>query len=1537
MKHIIFIFSALLIAVISRGQGEPSTYFNVFVPPNNEAMQRNVALIITAVNDSTYFSILDDDMDGDSDDSVDGMLMAGQSYILYMKDNGINDDALYASGGQLARNGDYYIINSNKLVYASMSTDSDWQHDFVPAVNKKSVGQKFIVYSPKVSSSPRDLNVFAYEENTTISIYKISTTPTTQTGYTNVDVSSKQLVVQRTLNPGQDIIHYYTDGRDVMQTGGTYMIESNKNVSVQYGALWGNARDGGAYVPSSNGSGAGELFYFAVPYQGAGEQEIRIVSWDDNNPVKLERYSNGNWITMNNWTLNDLQPADWVGKQHGNATFPTVFRVSCEPGKRVSVMEANWMETGSTNTSDMATMLSSDNGTSSGKLYVAYMLPPSRQNNVVNPFTGQFFTGSISHFYLFAGNKSTTVTIKDAKTNGQVLHRTYEIESGRYADAHFNMDEWKSIYNGTGTPSGPDRPYVIIEATENIAVLSTNFNDNWMTYFGSSLPQSFYQDGAISQTEANPGEEIVFNSVINPGVGVTVEAPEIEVIIGSGLIPVESKLKNNGEDVSNGSISTNSNGSIVSFVSPAQILPSDNYEVETRVIASANYNDGTPVPDQAVLSVETLVSGTVDGEFQQSYLSQGVQNNASNTGNLLFSICGATSVGNTSNDSWNGSWVDYNQDGWPDLFVASKDPNASNELYRNNGNGTFTKVSNNPVANEKAATVAAIWADINNNGRSDVLLVNATGQSSKLYINNGNGNFSKVSNSGIDVHPQYFHGAVFADFDNDGYVDLLITNFFQTRFHQLYKNNGDNTFTLLTSSPVSTVSERAMAPVLADFDNDGLVDIFIPNGNNRPNSLFRNLGGFLFEKVTEGEIVQDAKNSVGAAWGDFNNDGFVDLVVVNASGQNNDLYLNNGDGTFIKQHNHIVGTQGGDSHSASWVDVNNNGHLDLLVTNDTGPSYLYMNNGQEGFERKMDETLSGNIGKAYGAAWADFNKNGQMDLVVFTHTNGTNKMFCNNGTDNNWLALRLVGTNSNAMAVGARVALKSGGQWQYRQLLPVSGFGSQNSSIIHFGLGNHTQIDSLIVFWPSGLKQYVTNINLNQHNIILEDDGMLVGGVAFNDMNNNGVRDEGEPVVSNIGLGFEGQDNRFSANGSGSFATRTNNGTVSLRVVDNANWTINPNYKTYQVAQNNGIQIELPLMALTNGYDLTVNFATTAWRRGFSNETILQVHNAGTVEANGTLVSLVYPQVAYLLDASETFETIGAKTYQWNIGLIMPGQIWTTSIVDSIGLQAFTGDVVILSANTTANGVDIFPANNSMSEEIEIVGAIDPNDILVSPIGDGYQGFIKKNQWLNYTIRFENVGTFAATYVFLENQLSDKFDLNTFEMVSSSHEAGFHIDIKGLLKVNYMHINLPPAELDSIGAHGYFKYRIKPHEYLQGGEAITNSASIVFDFEEPIITNTVLNTIKFAGFNEVKTLSFLPNPVRDEVKLILDRDFFKMEEPVGISTWSISDLSGRTLRAGITYGALAPLINIADLPGGIYVVQASDVNGQVYAGRLLKE
>lgn len=182
--------------------------------------------------------------------------------------------------------------------------------------------------------------------------------------------------------------------------------------------------------------------------------------------------------------------------------------------------------------------------------------------------------------------------------------------------------------------------------------------------------------------------------------------------------------------------------------------------------------------------------------------------------NQYHNTCGSGGVVTTTTNSWNAAWVDYDDDGWENLFVIDKDEASVNSLYKNNGNKNFVLVNNSSPITTAAKTTSSAWADIDNDGDLDVLITNATGKKSLLYINNGNGAFTSADSSGIDNQPQYFHGAAWADFDNDGYVDLLITNFFETRFHHLYRNNRNGTFSHITNTPVTLESHRSLAPIL---------------------------------------------------------------------------------------------------------------------------------------------------------------------------------------------------------------------------------------------------------------------------------------------------------------------------------------------------------------------------------------------------------------------------------------------------------------------------------------------------------------------------------------------------------------------------------------------------------------------------------------------------------------------------------------------------------------------------------------------------
>lgn len=1516
--------------------GAPSTYFNIYVPPNNDPVQRNVSLIVTAIYDGTEFTITDDDADGDNDDTVTGTLAAGQSYVLYIKDNGINDDAQYASGGTLKRDGDYFIINSSKLVFASMSTDSDWQHDFVPSINKTSLGEKFIIYSPKNTNSLRDLNVFAFQDSTTITISKISTVPTTQTGYTNIDLEQKTVVRQRSINRGQDIIHYYQDGRDIMETGATYMIESNKPVSVQYGALWGNAKDGGGYVPSSNGSSSGELFYFAVPYQVNGEQEIRAVSWDDDNEVVLERYSNGNWVALKNWSADRLEPGDWIGRAEGNVSYPTVFRVSCTPGKKVSVFEANWMETGNPGTSDMASMLSSQFGTDTGKEFLAYLLPPGRQNNVVNPATGEFFGGNFSHCYLFAGNQETTVTIKDAKTNGAVINRTYTIAANRYADAYFSLEEWRSIYNGDGNPnSGSDRPYVLIESDENIAVMNANTNDNWMLYFGSSLPSSFTQVGSTSQSMGIPGDSISYVSVIENGPAALMN-PELVVTVGSGGRPYSSVI-NIGGTIIEGVITITETGTTITYSGLPNLAPGQEATVTTDFVMSPSYNNGSPMPVNTIISVESAVTGESEGQLQQSLVSGGVQNISDDYSNLIYTKCMTGPMVSQITDSWNSAWIDYNNDGWDDLFITNRDPNAPNQFYQNNGDGSFTQITAGPLVNNSEKTIASAWGDFNNDGFVDVLIINATGTKSRLFKNTA-GIFTEVANANLDTNPQYFHGAAWLDMDNDGFLDLIITNYFETNFHQMYRNNGDETFTRITDNPIVLESNRSTMPALSDFNNDGLIDVFIPNGQNQANSLFKNLGNGRFEKVTDaGTIITDQANSVGAAWGDYNNDGLMDIFVLNASKQANQLYKNLGEGIFTEVTNTKLTNPLGDTHSAVWLDHDNDGDLDIFIANDDGPSYYYINNGDETFTAKEDELLASKIVNAMGASTSDYDKDGNPDLFVTTHSAQDNAMYCNQlENSNNYLNIKLVGINSNKSGIGAKIEVVSGSQSQFREVLPVQGLGSQNSLRQHFGLGQAATVSTIEVTWPSGYVQTVNNISANQFITITEEAANLIEGLAFSDDNDNCQWDEGEAKVENIQFSFGENSSMFTSRKEGEYGIRVGAGNHAIEAVENDFWTLNCAANVTFDGVNNTEVIDLPLKKKINATDLGIGFGITAWRRGFTNESVLSYYNQGTVNSENNVISLTYPAGVELVSASIPWTENTGNTYTWDIAEIPAGQEFTLQLIDSVTLEVMVGDTlpVAASISTTTSETDL--TNNTYNEEMEVVGAIDPNDLLVTPRGKGREGFIPKDQVIKYHIRFQNVGTYYASRVVLDNQLSSNLDWTTFKIESVSHERyNYSINQNGLLSVRFDDIMLLDSTTNEAESHGFFIYTIKPKNDINGGARIDNKVLITFDYEEPIVTNTVVNTIKYSSRPEVGNLIMFPNPTSGMVNILADSDANIQAIPL-MHTVKIVNALGAVVMEIHNEDEYQVTGYVNQLITGVYSVIGYDYEGKVYHGKLVK-
>jgi hypothetical protein len=250
-----------------------------------------------------------------------------------------------------------------------------------------------------------------------------------------------------------------------------------------------------------------------------------------------------------------------------------------------------------------------------------------------------------------------------------------------------------------------------------------------------------------------------------------------------------------------------------------------------------------------------------------------------------------------------------------------------------------------------------------------------------FYHNNGDGTFTKITNIAIVTEISEVRGCSWGDYDNDGNLDLFVSNGGdQNNF--LFRNNGDGTFMKITTGAIVNDGGDSRSCAWADYDNDGDLDLFVANAGNQNNFFYENNGDGTFTKITTGVIVTDGGNSQGGSWADFDNDGDLDLFVTNY-GQNNFLYRNNGDKTFTKITNGAIVSDVGNSYGSSWGDYDNDGDLDLFVANHKGLGFLYSNNGDSTFARitnQIDPIVATDDSR--GCMWADYDNDGDLDLFV---------------------------------------------------------------------------------------------------------------------------------------------------------------------------------------------------------------------------------------------------------------------------------------------------------------------------------------------------------------------------------------------------------------------------------------------------------------------------------------------------------------------------------------------------------------------------
>lgn len=460
-------------------------------------------------------------------------------------------------------------------------------------------------------------------------------------------------------------------------------------------------------------------------------------------------------------------------------------------------------------------------------------------------------------------------------------------------------------------------------------------------------------------------------------------------------------------------------------------------------------------------------------------------------------------------------WGDFDQDGYLDLYVVNtvrkasdlddRDYDVPNYLYRNNRNSTFAKITIGEIVSDTAHSVACSWGDYDNDGDLDLFVANGRNSfldivyANNLYRNNGDGMFTKITEGEIVTEKSDSRSCSWADYDNDGYLDLFVTNA-SGRNNFLYKNNRDGTFTKITTGIIVSEGGNSRGCGWADYDNDGDLDLFVANGDNQNNFLYNNNGDGAFTKITTGEVVTDGGDSQGCSWGDYDNDGALDLFVANAGYQNNFLYHNNGDGTFTKVTAGPIVNDEGDSRGSGWGDYDNDGDLDLVVVNYIQNSFLYTNNGDGAFSKITSGPVVEDPRDSQGCAWADYDRDGDLDLFVanYSFTDiGLNFLYKNLANDNNasrkhWINIECVGINSNRSAIGAKVHVKAringNALWQMQEISGQTGYGGQNSLQAEFGLGDAIVVDTIKVEWPSRQISVLANIPANRFFKIEEAD-----------------------------------------------------------------------------------------------------------------------------------------------------------------------------------------------------------------------------------------------------------------------------------------------------------------------------------------------------------------------------------------------------------------------------------------------------------------
>lgn len=492
--------------------------------------------------------------------------------------------------------------------------------------------------------------------------------------------------------------------------------------------------------------------------------------------------------------------------------------------------------------------------------------------------------------------------------------------------------------------------------------------------------------------------------------------------------------------------------------------------------------------------------------------------------------------------------LDYDNDGNLDVYFANgaaipslkkESDQYKNRLFRNNGDGTFSDMTDQAGLGGDGFDMGIAVGDYDNDGHPDIYVASVT--ANRLFRNLGNGTFANVTDkAGVgggvyNGRKMWSAAAGWFDYDNDGHLDLFVSNYCRWEVNKdpvcmngphraychpkhyeslpstLYHNNGDGTFTDVSlKTGIAKSLGKGMGVAFNDYDRDGFTDIFVAN-DNTPNSLFHNLGGKVFEEVAVDMGVAYTENGkavsgMGAEFRDLDNDGLPDIWHTAVELETFPLFRNLGQGGFAD----VTGrsrlarqTMQMSGWSNGAADFDNDGWKDLFVARSnvldniglfSGRKYAEPNAVFRNLGKGLFEDVSLGAGAAFqvpaahrGAALGDLDNDGRVDVVVSV-LNGSAKLFRNlSNQSSNWVSFRLVGRKSNRMGIGAQLKLTSAdGSVQYQIVTTSTGYAASSDVRAHFGLGTAPKASEVEIRWPSGVRQTLRDLAAKRLHVILE-------------------------------------------------------------------------------------------------------------------------------------------------------------------------------------------------------------------------------------------------------------------------------------------------------------------------------------------------------------------------------------------------------------------------------------------------------------------